>query len=109
MLAVRPPGILTLPRKAGDVDTGFPGISPGSVMSGDTSKTTISAEQAGLTVAALLRQLLPGESWSDVRRVVGTRRVKIGGDLCLEPARRLKEGEVVELFARPLPPPRHED
>jgi 23S rRNA pseudouridine1911/1915/1917 synthase len=62
----------------------------------------VSSEQAGLTVAALLRRLLPGKSWSEVRRIVETRRVCVGGDLCLDPARRLKEGEVFELLARPL-------
>jgi 23S rRNA pseudouridine1911/1915/1917 synthase len=71
--------------------------------------TTINSEQAGLTVAALLRKLLPGHSWSAVERVVETRRVKVGGDLCLDPARRLKEGEAFELFPKPLPKPRHED
>ncbi len=69
----------------------------------------ITSEQAGLTVAALLRQLLPGESWSDVRRAVAARRVRVNGDLCLDPARRLKEGERFELFDKPLPKPRHED
>src|SRR5262245_37724474 len=48
---------------------------------------TISAEQTGLTLAALLRALLPDHSWNQVRRVVETRRVRIGGELCLDPAR----------------------
>lgn len=69
----------------------------------------ISREQAGLTLAALVRQLLPDHSWRQVHRVIETRRVTIGGDLCLDPARRLKEGEVVELLARPLSPSRHDD
>src|SRR5947209_1685350 len=70
---------------------------------------TVPPEQAGLTVAALLRRLLPGKSWNEVRRLVETRRVRVGGDLCLDPARRLKEGDLVELLARPLAPPRHEE
>ncbi len=71
---------------------------------------TLSPAQAGLTLAALLRTLLPGQSWSEVRRVVATRRVRVGGELCLDPARRLKEGDRVELLARPEPKPRrHED
>src|SRR5437660_2471534 len=69
----------------------------------------VNASQAGLTVTALLRQLLPGKSWSEVRRIIETRRVRVGGDLCLDPARRLKEGEVVELIAEPLAPRRHAD
>ena len=31
---------------------------------------------------------------------------KVNGELCLDPARRLKEGETVELLARPAPKPR---
>src|SRR5262249_26078837 len=70
---------------------------------------TITSEQIGLTLGALLRSLLPGNSWSEVRRIVETRRVRVNGDLCLDPARRLKEGESVELLGRPLPAPRHEE
>jgi 23S rRNA pseudouridine1911/1915/1917 synthase len=66
---------------------------------------TLSAEQAGLTLAALLRQQLPGQSWNQVRRLIETRRARVNGELCLDPARRLKEGETVELLARPTPTP----
>jgi 23S rRNA pseudouridine1911/1915/1917 synthase len=61
----------------------------------------ISAAQAGMTVAALLRSLLPSHTWTQVRRLVATRRVRVGGDLCLDPARRLKEGETLEFLSRP--------
>jgi 23S rRNA pseudouridine1911/1915/1917 synthase len=44
---------------------------------------------------------LPGKSWREVRRVIEVRRVRIGGELCLDPARRLREGLTVELLARP--------
>jgi 23S rRNA pseudouridine1911/1915/1917 synthase len=70
---------------------------------------TISAEQAGQTLAAVLRTLLPGESWNEVRRAVAVRRVRLNGELCLDPARRVKEGDTVEVHARPLPKPRHDD
>lgn len=73
-----------------------------------SATVTVSAEQAGVTVAALLRQLLPGTSWREARRAVEVRRVRVGGDLCLDPARRLKRDEIVEVLARPLPP-RHEE
>jgi 23S rRNA pseudouridine1911/1915/1917 synthase len=66
----------------------------------------VSAEQAGLTLAALLRRQWSGCSWSQVRRRIATRRVRLNGELCLDPARRLKEGEVVELLDRPAPKPR---
>src|SRR5436305_6916692 len=70
---------------------------------------TITSEQAGGTLAKLLRDRLPDQSWNAVRRVVETRRVRVGGDLCLDPARRLKEGEVFELLEKPLARPRHAD
>jgi 23S rRNA pseudouridine1911/1915/1917 synthase len=61
----------------------------------------ISADQAGATLAAVLRSRLPGQSWTQVRQVVAGRRVKVNGDLCLDPARRLKDGDAVELLGRP--------
>src|SRR5438552_550052 len=67
---------------------------------------TVPADQAGLTLAAVLRQRLPGQSWSQVRRLVETRRVRINGELCLDPARRLRGGETLEVLARPAPRPR---
>jgi 23S rRNA pseudouridine1911/1915/1917 synthase len=66
----------------------------------------VPAEHAGLTLAALLRQRLPGQSWNQVRRLIETRRARVNGELCLDPARRLKEGETVELLARPAAKPR---
>jgi 23S rRNA pseudouridine1911/1915/1917 synthase len=66
----------------------------------------VSAEQAGLTLAALLRARMPGVSWSRIKTLIDARRVTVRGDLCRDPARRLKEGEVVELLARALPAPR---
>jgi 23S rRNA pseudouridine1911/1915/1917 synthase len=37
-----------------------------------------------------------------------SRRVRIDGELCLDPARRLRQGQIVELLAQPLPPPRQQ-
>jgi 23S rRNA pseudouridine1911/1915/1917 synthase len=75
-----------------------------------SSKTfPVLPEQAGTTLAAFLRPHLPGRSWSEVRRLIATRRVRIGGELYLDPARRLREGEAVELLDRPLPPPHQQE
>jgi 23S rRNA pseudouridine1911/1915/1917 synthase len=63
-------------------------------------------ELAEQTLAAVLRARLPGQSWSQVRRLVDTRRARVNGELCLDPARRVHEGETVELLARPAAPPR---
>jgi 23S rRNA pseudouridine1911/1915/1917 synthase len=68
----------------------------------------ISPDQDGFTLAAFLREHLSDHSWSQVRRVIQTRRVRIGGELCLDPARRLHEGEIVELLAVPGPLPRQQ-
>ena len=62
---------------------------------------TLGPEDAGQTLAAVLRKLLPGQSWSQVRAAVSGRRVKLNGELALDPARRLKEGETVEVLGRP--------
>jgi 23S rRNA pseudouridine1911/1915/1917 synthase len=66
----------------------------------------ISAELAGQTFAAILRAHLPKASWSQVRRLIESRRARIDGELCLDPARRLKEGESVEILERSAPKPR---
>src|SRR5438552_3173196 len=75
----------------------------------ESQRIIVSAEQAEQTVAALLRSLLPDQSWSQVRRLVETRRVKIGRDLCLDPARRVHVGEVFEFLARPAAPPKERE
>lgn len=64
------------------------------------------AEDASETLAAFLRGRLPDHSWNQVRRLIATRRARIDGDLCLDPARRLREGQTVELLARSAPKPR---
>lgn len=69
--------------------------------------TPVTADLAGQTLAAFLRRHLPGQSWTQVRRLVETRRVRLNGELVLDSARRVKEGDAVELFGRPAPQPRH--
>lgn len=60
----------------------------------------VSADVADQTVAALLRKWLPGQSWSQVRKLVSGRRVRVNGELWLDDARRLREGDVVEILDR---------
>jgi len=67
----------------------------------------ILADQAGQTLAAILRHHLPGQSWNQVRRLVETRRVRLNGELSLDPARRVKEGDTVEVLGRPALRPHH--
>ena len=59
------------------------------------------AEQAGLALIAALRQFLPGQSWSEVRRLVQGRFVEINGNLCLDEGRKLKAGDVVKVWREP--------
>jgi 23S rRNA pseudouridine1911/1915/1917 synthase len=66
---------------------------------------TVSPQEAGRTLAAALRAWLPGRTWSQLRSLIAARQVRVGGDLCQDPARRLKEGTAVELLSRPAPRP----
>lgn len=70
---------------------------------------TVTAAEAGKTLAAALRTWLPAKSWSDVRQLITARHVRIGTDLCLDPARRVKEGEQVTVAAHPARKPRTQE
>jgi 23S rRNA pseudouridine1911/1915/1917 synthase len=65
----------------------------------------VQSPQAGRTVLSALRDWLPGQSWSALRKLLAARRVLVNHALCLDEARRLKEGEVVELSGRAHRPP----
>src|SRR5207253_5969671 len=60
----------------------------------------VAAAEANQTVAALLRRWLPEQSWSQVRKLVAGRRVRINDELWLDDARRLKEGDMVAILPR---------
>lgn len=70
---------------------------------------TVIAPEAEHTLAKVLRSRLHESmpSWNDVKALIERRRVTINGSVCADPARRLNEGEVVELHAKPIPLPRH--
>src|SRR5579885_2942639 len=87
----------------------WPANTPHSATMMSLASFPIPAELAGQTLAGVLRQRLPGQSWAQVRRLIETRRAKVNGELCRDPARRLKEGETVELLARPGAPPRQRE
>ncbi len=67
---------------------------------------TVSAAEAGFTLAKVLRSRLGGPSWNDVRKLIAARRVKVGDTICSDEARRLQENEVVVLLEHPRPLPR---
>ena len=68
----------------------------------------VTAAEAGHTLAKVVRSRLAADapSWAAVRALVAARRVKVGDAVCSDDARRLAEGEVVELLAEPRPLPR---
>jgi 23S rRNA pseudouridine1911/1915/1917 synthase len=57
----------------------------------------VSGEQAGLTLAAVVRELAPGTSWSQARDLCRNGRVWVDGEPATDPARRLAGGERVEV------------
>jgi 23S rRNA pseudouridine1911/1915/1917 synthase len=63
----------------------------------------ISAEQAGQTLTAIVRSQMLGRSWTQVRQLIAARRVRVNQDVCLDPARRLKQADTVEVMERPVP------
>jgi 23S rRNA pseudouridine1911/1915/1917 synthase len=58
---------------------------------------TVTAEQAAQTLAAVVRELVPDLSWSKARDLVGSGRVRVDGRAETDPARRLREGERIEI------------
>jgi 23S rRNA pseudouridine1911/1915/1917 synthase len=67
---------------------------------GSIQQFTVTADRANQTLAALLRLWIPGQSWSQVRELVNGRRVQINGELWLDDARRLQEGDTVIILER---------
>jgi 23S rRNA pseudouridine1911/1915/1917 synthase len=72
----------------------------------EPTRLTVSSDLAEKTLAAVIRTLLPGQSWNHVRRLIETRHAKINGELCLDPARRVHSGEVIDLLASSAPRPK---
>lgn len=66
---------------------------------------TITPEVVGHTLAAILRTHAPEQSWSQIRKFIAAHHVQINGELCLDHARRVKEGDVVTLLPKPMPLP----
>jgi 23S rRNA pseudouridine1911/1915/1917 synthase len=71
----------------------------------------VTPAQAGQTVPALLRELLPGTSWSRAKELVQSGRVRVDGSMVPDPATRVEAGNRVELHPDgpslprgPLPP-----
>jgi 23S rRNA pseudouridine1911/1915/1917 synthase len=70
-----------------------------------TQSFIVAVEHAGKTLAAGLRLWLPGQSWTQLRKHIDGRRVKINGEVWLDHARRLKIGDTVDVLAQSAKPP----
>src|SRR5437773_1720589 len=69
----------------------------------------VAPDYTGKTLSTFMRHLLQSHSWTQIRRLIETRHVRINGELCLDPARRLREGQIVEILDRPAAKPRQHE
>ena len=67
---------------------------------------TLQEDQAGSTLAAVLRELLPGTSWSKARDLCRDGRARVNGEPETDSARRLEAGDQVEVVRPGRPPAR---
>lgn len=58
---------------------------------------TVSDREAGLTLAGLIREILPGTSWSKAKELCSGGQVFADGAPALDPARRMVAGERIEI------------
>jgi 23S rRNA pseudouridine1911/1915/1917 synthase len=63
---------------------------------------TISTELVGKTVLAVLRVAAPGESWSKLRNKLVRSQVTVNGVACIDEARRVEDGDRIELHDRQM-------
>ncbi len=66
-------------------------------MGSEEQSFSLEAADAGTTLAAALRRRLPGTSWSDVRALCTTGKVRLDGELASDPAARVNAGQQVDL------------
>jgi 23S rRNA pseudouridine1911/1915/1917 synthase len=63
-----------------------------------SSTFVVSPKEGGKTLAAVLKARL-GLTWTQARRLIGLRQVRLGGQGCGDPVRRVKTGQRVEIAA----------
>lgn len=69
-----------------------------------TQSFTATEETPPVLVSAL-KKWLPDLSWSKIRRLLSSRRVMVGNQLCLDEGRKLRAGELVLVFEQSLSKP----
>src|SRR5919205_964975 len=69
---------------------------------------SVSVPESKHTLAKVLRSRLHESlpSWNQVKALIEGQRVKVGNAVVTDPARRVTEGEVIELLAKPVPRPK---
>jgi len=65
----------------------------------------LASAHGGFTLAAALKRLLEESSWSQVRKLISSRRVQVNGNLCLDGERKVNAGDVVKLLDHSVAPP----
>jgi 23S rRNA pseudouridine1911/1915/1917 synthase len=73
-----------------------------------TPVTSVTDAQAGQTLAALVREILPGTSWSRAKELCAEGRVRVDGHAETDPAARLRAGERIAV-QESGPAPRQEE
>lgn len=64
----------------------------------------------GQSLASAMKRLLPQQSWSEIKGLIGSRHVHVNGNLSVDEGRRLKTGDVVKVFEHPrAAPPTDQD
>ena len=76
-------------------------------MSDPEVRAVVAPEQAGKTVAAVLRSMLEGMSWNQVRALVQRGRVQYGDEVATDPAARVEAGQTLVVLAKAAP--KHRD
>lgn len=67
------------------------------------NKILVTDLDANSTLASILKKHLPDQSWAKVKKLIASRQATIGGEVCMDPARRLKANDEVILLAHAAP------
>lgn len=62
-------------------------------------------KNVGEPLATMLRRIMVGRSWGDVKKAVAARKIQVNGNLCTDDTRRMKPGDIVKIFDESLAKP----
>ncbi|GIX00009.1 MAG: hypothetical protein KatS3mg111_3341 [Pirellulaceae bacterium] len=84
-----------------------PTPSPRRSSSGDSGTQVLHLERDhhDKALSTVLKGFFPEASWGEVKRWIARRLIQVNGNLCLDPGRRMRAGDVVKRLAQPLPKP----